>query len=200
MKMKKIASLSLLAAFAAASPASAIQPSQSAAPSSLHDPAARLAAQREAMQALAFLDGVWRGPAQTAEADGELVQTERVGTLLDGTVRLVEGRGYDASGETVFNALGIITYDPARRVYSMRSYAMGYAGDYPLTIRPDGFGWSRPAGPGATMRYTATVRDGEWHEIGERITDDAAPVRVLEMRLRRIGASEWPATEPVPLR
>ena len=38
-------------------------------------------------------------------------------------------------------------------------YAMGYAGDYPLTVRPDGFSWSHPAGPGATTRYTATIRD-----------------------------------------
>jgi hypothetical protein len=74
----------------------------------------------------------------------------------------------------------------------MRSYAMGHAGDYRLIVRPDGFGWSHPAGPGATMRYTATVRDGEWHEIGERVTDGAPPSRVFEMRLRRIGASEWP--------
>lgn len=197
--MKKIASLSLLAALVG-SPAAAIQPSETATPSSLYDPAARIAAQREAMQALAILDGLWRGPAQTAEADGEFVQTERVGPLLDGTIRLVEGRGYDAGGETVFNALGIITYDPVRRVYSMRSYAMGYASDYPLTVRPDGFSWSHPAGPGATIRYTATVRDGEWHEIGERIVGEAAPEPMLEMRLRRIGASEWPGAEAVPRR
>ena len=92
----------------------------------------------------------------------------------------------------MFNAFAIITYDPARRSYSMRSHAMGYAGDYPLTVRPDGFSWSHPAGPNATVRYTATIRDGEWHEVGERIAGSAPPVKTLEMRLRRIGPTEWP--------
>ena len=193
--MKRTA-LCLLLALAAA-PAAAQEAGQ-AAPSGPWEPAARLEAQLEAMQALAFLDGTWRGGAATAEASGELVQTERVGTLLGGSVRLVEGRGYDASGETVFNALGIISFDPVRRAYSIRSYAMGYAGDYPLTVRPDGFAWSHPAGPGATMRYTATVIGDEWHEVGERVAEGASPVQVFEMRLRRVGPSEWPQAEAVP--
>ncbi len=163
------------------------------------DPATRLAAQREAMEALAFLDGQWRGRA-VARPGGPMTQTERVGTLLDGTVRVVEGRGYDADGRTVFNALGIISYDPIGRTYSMHSYAMGYAGDFPLEVRPDGFSWSQPMGPGASVRYTATVRDGEWHETGDRITGDGAPARMLEMRLRRVGDAGWPAEGAVPPR
>lgn len=155
------------------------------------DPPSRIAAQREAMRALAFLDGQWRGRAVTPDGP-PLVQTERVGTMLDGTVRVVEGRGYDAAGQTVFNALGIISYDPVRRTYSMHANASGYGGNFPLELRPDGFSWSQPAGPGATIRYTATVRDGEWHEFGERVAEGAPPVRVIEMRLRRIGDSAWP--------
>jgi hypothetical protein len=173
------------------------QPSAAQAAAGPWDPASRLAAQREAMQALAFLDGTWRGDA-SYEGRSDFVQTERVGPLLGGTVKLVEGRGYGAGGETVFNALGVISYDPVGRTYSMRSYAMGYTGDFPLTVRPDGFSWSHPVGPGrATMRYTATVQGGEWHEIGERVTEGAAPVRVFEMRLRRIGTSDWPQTAAV---
>ena len=174
------------------------QPSAAQAAAGPWDPPSRLAAQREAIQALAFLDGTWRGSATVQERPGALVQTERVGPLLGGTVRVVEGRGYDGRGETVFNALGIISYDPVRRAYSMRSYAMGYAGDYPLTVRPDGFSWSYPAGPGATMRYTATIRGDEWLEVGERVTDGGATTQTIELRLRRIGSSEWPAAGAVP--
>ena len=163
------------------------------------DPAGRMAAQREAMRALAFLDGHWRGPAE-APNSGPLVQTERVGTMLDGTVRVVEGRGYDPSGRTVFNALGVISYDPVRRTYSMHANASGYGGNFPLEVRPDGFSWSQPAGPGATIRYTATVGDGEWHEVGERIAEGTPPVRMIEMRLRRIGDSNWPGDGSVPPR
>jgi hypothetical protein len=161
------------------------------------DPAARMAAQREAMRALAFLDGHWRGSAE-APGSGPLVQTERVGTMLDGTVRVVEGRGYDPAGRTVFNALGVISYDPVRRTYAMHANASGYGGNFPLEVRPDGFSWSQPAGSGATIRYTATVRDGEWHEVGERVAEGAPPVRMIELRLRRIGDSAWPGDGSVP--
>lgn len=186
-----ILALSLSATAAAAQPADApITPEAAAA--GPWDPAARLAAQREAMKALAFLDGEWRGTARAEEAAGEMRHTERVGTLLDGTIRLVEGRAYDSAGKTQFNAFAIISYDPVRRAYSMRSHAMGFAGDYPLTIRPDGFSWSHPAGPGAVVRYTATVKNGEWHEVGEWVAGNAAPVRTVELRVRRTGAGGWP--------
>lgn len=176
------------------------QPAPPTAPQGPWDPPGRLAAQREAMQALAFLDGTWRGTASGEEAGGDFAHTERVGTLLGGAIRLVEGRAYDAEGQSPFNAFAVISYDPVRRTYAMRSYAMGYAGDYPLTVRPDGFSWSHPAGPGATMRYNATIRDGEWVEIGERVSEGAAPVQTLELRLRRIGDSAWPQAGAVPPR
>lgn len=199
--MRRALFLLVVALAAPAAAQQSTQPTAEQAAAGPWDPPSRLAAQREAMQALAFLDGAWRGGAQAQEAgEGSFVQTERVGTLLGGTVRLVEGRGYDGRGETVFNALGIISYDPVRRVYSMRSYAMGYAGDYPLSVRPDGFSWSHPAEPGTTMRYTATIRGDEWHEIGERIVGDGTPVRMFEMRLRRIGQAEWPQGGAVPPR
>ncbi len=177
--------------------ASAAQPAEApiapeAAAAGPWDPATRLAAQREAMKALAFMDGEWRGTARAEEAPGEMRHTERVGTLLDGTVRLVEGRAYDSEGKTRFNAFAVISYDPVRRAYSMQTHAMGYAGHYPLTVRPDGFSWSHPDRPGSVVRYSATIRNGEWHEVGERIAGDAPPVRTVELRVRRTGASAWP--------
>ncbi|HEY0113969.1 MAG TPA: DUF1579 domain-containing protein [Allosphingosinicella sp.] len=163
-----------------------------AAPVRAWDPAARIAAQRNAMKALAFLDGEWRGTVRINEMPEAMTHTERVGTLLDGTIRLVEGRAYDKAGKTGFNAFAIISYDPAKRVYSMRSHAMGFVGDYPLTVRPDGFSWSHPAGPGAEMRYTATVKGGEWHEVGERVAKGAEPVKTIDLRVRKLGPSLWP--------
>lgn len=197
--MNRIKNALFIAALAA-TPAASQQPSPPATTMAAGpwDPASRLAAQREAMRSLSYMDGVWRGPATTPEQPEPIVQTERIGPLLDGTVKVVEGRGYDRAGRTVFNALGIISYDPIRRLFMMHSYAMGFAGDFPLEMRPDGYIWSRPLGPGATIRYTATVRDGEWHEVGDRIVEGAPPQRVFEMRLRRVGPSDWPAGDAVP--
>lgn len=195
----------LLAAALAAAPAPGQEtappaPTRSQAISGPWDPATRLAAEREAMQALAFLDGTWRGTATTERATGGLVHTERVGTLLGGTIRLVEGRSYDSRGESPFNAFGVITYDPVRRTYGMRAHAMGYAADLPFEVRPDGFSWTQPMGTNVSIHYTATVRDGEWHEVGDRVAGASPPVRVFEMRLRRIGPSEWPQADSVPPR
>lgn len=164
------------------------------------DSAALLAAQRSAMASLAFMDGVWRGSAKTMLPSGEahtIAQTERIGPLLDGSVKVIEGRGYDADGRTTFNALGIISYNVATKSYSMRSYAMGQAGDFPVTLTSDGFAWEIPAGP-ATIRYQAIVKDGLWTEVGDRIVPGKDPVRFFEMRLARVGDSEWPQAGAVP--
>ena len=56
------------------------------------DPAALIAAQREAMAPLAFMDGVWRGPAWTILPSGEkhsITQTERIGPFLEASVKVL---------------------------------------------------------------------------------------------------------------
>lgn len=60
------------------------------------DPKVLIAAQREGMAPLAYMDGVWRGPATTTLPSGEvhnITQTERIGPFLDGSVKVIEGRG-----------------------------------------------------------------------------------------------------------
>jgi hypothetical protein len=163
------------------------------------DPAALIAAQREAMRPLAFMDGVWRGTAWTILPSGQkhtITQTERIGPFLDGSVKVIEGRGYDPDGTVTFNALGIVSYNPNARTYSMHSYAQGNSGDFVLTPNADGFVWEIPAGP-VKIRYTATVKDGAWREVGDRIVPGSEPVRFFEMNLKRVGDTEWPAAGAV---
>lgn len=159
-----------------------------------------MAAQRQAMEPLAFLDGTWRGPATVWLPGGqrrELVQTERVGSFLGGAVKMIEGRGHGADGALEFNALAVVSYSPQAGQYRMRSYAQGYSGDFAFELLPGGFVWSIPAGP-ATLRYTATVKDGVWAEIGERLVPGQPPVRTFEMSLRRVGDTDWPAAGALP--
>ena len=158
-------------------------------------PETLIAAQREAMIRLAFMDGVWRGPAWTIRPSGEkheITQTERIGPMLDGSVKVIEGKGYDPDGKVTFNAFATISFDPATKVYTMHSNALGRVGDFVVTPTADGFTWDIPAGP-VTIRYTAVVKDGTWREVGDRIASGQDPVRFFEMNLRRVGNTDWPA-------
>jgi hypothetical protein len=160
------------------------------------DPEALIKAQREAMLPLAFMDGTWRGTAWALSPSDEkrtLTQTERVGPFLDGSVKVVEGKGYEADGKVGFNAFATISFNSATRGYTMHSYAQGNVGDFSIKPAADGFVWEIPAGPAMTIRYTAVIKDGVWHEIGERIVPDKEPVRIFEMTLKRIGDTNWPA-------
>jgi hypothetical protein len=166
------------------------------------DPATRISAEREAMARLAFMNGIWRGPAWSITPAGrrEVTQTERIGPFLGDSVKLIEGRAYLADGSVGFNALGVISFDPASGAYSLSSWAQGYAGVFPLRITSDGYVWEVPAGPGAIVRYTATIGNGRWREVGERIAGTAPPLQIFEMNLVRVGDTAWPGADPVPMR
>jgi hypothetical protein len=186
----RLACLLLAAAAALAPIAASAQP---------QDAAALIASQAEAMRALAMLDGVWRGPATVSEADGRrigFVQTERIGPFLGGSIKVIEGRGYGDDGAVRFNALGIVSFDPATRAYTMHSHAQGHVGDFAFVPTADGYHWEIPL-PAGRIRYVATVAGDELHEVGDLVLEGRAPVRIFEMRLKRIGATDWPAAGAV---
>jgi len=187
----RVSSLIAAALLLAAIPAAAQVPPNAAA---------RIAAQRAAMARIAYMNGVWRGPAWSLTPAGrrEIIQTERIGPLLDDGVKVIEGHGYLPDGSTGFNALGIISFDPGTSGYVLHSYAQSYSGDFPLRLTDTGYVWEIPAGPGAIIRYTATITGNNWREVGERIAGEAPPMQIFEMNLVRVGATSWPAGDPVP--
>ena len=156
-------------------------------------------AQRAAIDRLAFLDGEWRGEATVHSPTGTLTltQTERVGSMLGGSIKVIEGRGYAADGSTQFNAMATVSWDARAGRYGFRSYAQGYSGDYAFEVTDDGFRWETPAGPNAKIQYVAVVRDGTWHEVGTYVAEGQPPRQMIEMRLRRIGDTSWPAGSAV---
>lgn len=166
------------------------------------DAKALIAEQREAMKAFALMDGVWRGPAWTMMPSGQkhtITQTERIGPFLDGSIRVIEGRGYNDDGSVGFNAFGVISYDAAKKTYTMHSHAQGRVGNFVIKPTADGYTWEIPAGP-ATIRYTAVIKDGTLHEVGDRIVPGKEPMRFFEMTLKRLGDSTWPAGGAVPMK
>ena len=123
-----------------------------------------------------------------------ITQTERIGPLLDGTIKLIEGSGYDPDGRTTratFGAFGVIAFDPAKRTYTLRSHAQGRYGEFAIKPTADGYVWEIPAGP-MTIRYTATIKDGVLREVGDRIVEGKEPARFFEMALTRVSDSAWP--------
>jgi len=164
------------------------------------DPAKVLAEQKKALQALSFMDGVWRGTAWTILPTGKhtITQTERIGPFLDGSVKVLEGRGYEEDGRVSFNAFGTVSYDVQSKKYTLHSYAQGNTGDFEFKVKPDGYVWEIPAGPGTTIRYTAVVKGDHFLEVGDQMVAGKEPFRMFEMSLKRIGNTDWPAAGAVP--
>ena len=165
----------------------------------------RLAAERAAMAPLAWMGGAWRGQATVVERSGriEMTQTERVGPFLGGSVMVMEGKAFGADGRpNGFNALAVISYDPDAKAYTFTSYAQGYAQAVPFTVRPDGWSWERAAGPGRTLRYSASNAGGRWTEVGTMTGPQMpAPVEIYRSELEHVGADDaWPAAGGVPPR
>ena len=183
--MKRLPSILWVAVILIGAPAAAQVPVQPAGS----------AVQREAVGALDVLDGEWRGQAIVHGPGGAetLTQTERVGSLLGGSIKVIEGRGYAADGSTVFNAMAVLSWDEREGRYRFRSWANGFSGDYRFERTEDGFRWETPAGPNARIEYVATIRDGTWHEVGTYIAEGQPPRPMIDMRLTRIGDTDWPA-------
>ena len=159
------------------------------------DPAKLIAEQLQAIKKLSFMDGVWRGKAAyfgPASEKNEFIQTERIGPMLDGAVKVIEGRGYAAHGKLIFNAFASLTFDVSTKTYQMNSHAQGNVGNFVQTPTANGFFWEIPAGP-MVIRYTAEFKDAIWRQFGERIVAGKEPVRFFEMNLKRIAESDWPA-------
>ncbi|WP_298128081.1 DUF1579 domain-containing protein [Brevundimonas sp.] len=153
------------------------------------------AEQRDAMARLSWMDGEWVGEAESYAGPGRTSthpHTERIGPMLGGSIKVIEGRSVGAGGETLFNAFAILSWNDAEDRYVFRSYANGQAADFPFEATAEGFAWTVPAN-GGEVRYVTTFKDGEWIEVGDFVMPGREPMRVIELRLRRRGDSTWPA-------
>ncbi len=192
MQMGKTTAIALTLVFAGTTPALA----QRADP-------AMIAAEQAAMDKLAWMDGTWRGPATTraGTTDHAVTQTERIGPMLGGTIRVLEGKGYNADGSIGFNAFATISFNPASTAYTLHSNADGRVGDFKLVPTEDGkqqgYFWEIPAGP-MTIRYTATYDGTVWREVGDQIVPGQPPRRFFEMVLKRVGTTDWPSAGALP--
>ncbi len=163
------------------------------------DNSAAAAEQKAAMAKLSFLHGEWRGTATVRGPGGgaELIQTERAGPMLDGTVLVIEGAGYAADGKQAFNAFAVISYDSDADRYWITSWSNGRTGKFPLVPRADGFDWETPGPGGATIKYKADVAGGAWRETGTFERPGAPGFTFIDLQVKRFGDTSWPAAGAV---
>jgi hypothetical protein len=158
-------------------------------------PSPTLAAQKDAMQKVAFLVGEWKGsgwmmmgPARRVE----FTSKETVESRLDGLVLIIEGVHESADparkGAIVHHALAELSWDAKQSAYRFRSHlATGEESDFPGKVVEGAFIWAFPAGPAGTIRYTIKLdAQGRWNEIGERSADGQSWSPMFGMTLDRV--------------
>lgn len=193
--------VALCAALAIAGSAAAAEPaSPPPAPAAERPPAEVVA---EAMTAVDFLVGRWRGAGSFRMGPGEpqaVDVVELVQSKLGGRVLLLEGLGTvpaaagggaeggaEAEPRVVHEALGVLSYDPAEDRYLMRAFTReGRWVDARVEVGDRRLVWGFTT-PGGEIRYTLRLdEEGRWHEVGE-IHRQGQWMPFFEMRLARAG-------------
>ncbi len=150
------------------------------------DASARVVAQKQAMQALGLIDGLWRGTTTEYRPDGTKLErgyTEHITSSLDGTLKLLEGRKQDVEGADRFHVFCVLSHDPETGRYTLRAYwPFGEIGDAPFTVNPDGFGWRIELPDGKRIVATGTIKDGVWREKIEFVAP-GQPLQLMEERV-----------------
>jgi hypothetical protein len=140
-----------------------------------------------------FMIGTWSGTGEMMMPGGSssTSNVKEVITYKAGeTVIQMEGLGTIdlPNGETkvVHDALGVLSYDFFQKKFKLNSFiGKGMQTEANIELKGEGKAvWWFDAG-GATIRYTMTVADGKWNEIGERSTDGENWMKFFEMNLVR---------------
>lgn len=144
------------------------------------------------LEPVAFLEGLWEGEGWYLAPDGErhrFHQRERVEMRFDGLMMVVEGEGRldDAAGETIHQALALLSYDPESQTYQWSAHrGDGKALMTTAEIRDGAFVWGFEAPWGRTRFTLRETDEGEWHEVGELTRDGGETwMKILEMTLQR---------------
>ena len=147
---------------------------------------------KTALEKLKFLEGKWKGEATIITAQGEtmkIVQTEDVQYKLQGTVMLIEGTGRDEQGKIVFNALAVVSFEPATKIYRIRAWNNGNSVETELKVGKESFEWGFDMGPVRVVHKMNVDQKGRWSELSEAKTPDGKTVHSIRMLLSREPAT-----------
>ncbi|MEP2025698.1 MAG: hypothetical protein ABJH98_04110 [Reichenbachiella sp.] len=149
---------------------------------------------KQKISALDVMVGDWEGTGYLLTPQGKEASqvTEKLRYKLDSTVIMAEGKGVitleDGTEQVIHNALGIISFHPFTKQYQMNSFiSKGMSTQAKFEIKDaNNMVWWIEAGP-STIRYSLTIKDGTWTEIGERSMDKENWQQFFEMKLKKVG-------------
>jgi len=153
------------------------------------------AAQRAAMDKLAWLAGQWEGSATTQGREGEqrALSSDTVRRAAGCTALLVQGRHHrmqqdGTRGETVHDTAGLLSFDPASGKYRFTTQLQdGRGGVFDGTVQGDTFSWRLPL-PDGHIRYDIARNErGQWSELGFFCRNGAECRPFFRMTLDRKG-------------
>jgi hypothetical protein len=131
----------------------------------------------DALQKTAFLTGSWKGSGymQMGPQKHSFNQTEMIALKVNNTVIQIEGEGRDQQNPeiTIHQAFAIISYDFQNAKYLMKAFR-GDGGQIDAEanlIDDHTFQWSFSNPMAGQIKYTITVLNNKWTEIGEMSRD-----------------------------
>lgn len=149
--------------------------------------------QRTEVKKLEKLVGYWEGDGWIQQGPNkyEFRGTEIVQGKVDGVALLVEGN-YRAKttdgtqGKIIHETLAVLSYNTKTSIFDFRTFlANGSQGIHEM--KPSGenayvWGFTTPSGE---MRYTITIANNVWGEIGEMSKDGKTWTKFFEMNLQK---------------
>ncbi len=147
---------------------------------------------QSAMSKISVMEGKWKGEGWRMNPDGSKDNSnvlEIIQFRLEKSVLLVEGLGTNDAGKIVHNALGIISFNPMTKQYSMKSFlsnGLSTEATFEVIESNKSFHWWFKDARGGTIKYKITIMDNNWNEVGEYSFDGVNWRKILEMNIKKV--------------
>ncbi len=142
----------------------------------------------DALASLAPLEGrlegegwMRRGPGEPQRFRGKEIVERR----LDGKLLTVEGIHRSGEPEHVVHHAFAIIAPKADRLRFLSFLADGRSGDYDAELKDGTFVWGFENSEQGRVRFSISIKQDQWHEVGEASRDGAHWFQFFEMTLHR---------------
>lgn len=157
-------------------------------------PATKQTAQLAAMKKLEGMVGDWAGSGwiEYGPQRQTFTSLETIQSRLNGMVLIIEGLHKakpEANGpeKVIHHALAWLSFDDQTNQYRIRPHkADGASLDTVLVPTDNGsWQWGIPSPNGGSIRYTITLKENKWQEVGEFSMDGKQWRKFFEMNLEK---------------